>query len=65
MNNDTWNPYSFLSSRNPSRECLKRIRTDMKSIAEDPLPGIFCVYDDTHATVIHAIIVGPFDTVCT
>jgi ubiquitin-protein ligase len=60
--NPNWNPYDHLDGRNPSKECLKRIRTDLKSITDDPLPGIYCVHDDTHATVIHALVVGPFDT---
>jgi len=29
---------------------------------KDPLPLIFCVPDEDHATVVHALIAGPFDT---
>ena len=29
---------------------------------EKPLPGIYAVQDEVNATVIHAIIVGPFET---
>ena len=57
---DDWNPMGNLDSRVPTKECLKRVRSDMKKLSAEPLPGIFCVPDDLHATVVHAVIVGPF-----
>ena len=37
-------------------------RKDLKILFNDPLPGIFAIPDEFNATIIHAIIVGPFGT---
>lgn len=58
----TWEPLTNVQHRNPTAECLRRIRKDVKSLFRDPLPGIYVVPDDTNATLLHAIIVGPFGT---
>lgn len=57
-----WDPMEYLDSRSPTGDCLRRVRKDLKSLFKDPLPGIYCVPDSVHATLIHAIIVGPFGT---
>ena len=56
-----WDP-GELDGITPTRDCLKRIRRDVSSLLKDPLPGIYCVPDDTIVTKCHALIVGPFDT---
>lgn len=59
-----WDPLhpANLANRNPSLECRKRIRRDLKAMRASPLPLIFPVMDEDLATVVHALIVGPFDT---
>ena len=59
-----WDPLhpANLENRNPSLECRKRIRRDLKAMRASPLPLIFPVMDEDLATVVHALIVGPFDT---
>lgn len=57
-----WNPYLKMENRMPTAECLKRIRTDVKCLNNDPLLGIYAVPDEVYNTVIHALVVGPFDT---
>jgi len=59
-----WDPLHPSNSQNrvPTTECRKRIRKDLKSIAKDPLPLIFPMMDEDNCTIIHALIVGPFET---
>jgi len=57
-----WDPLEYLQSRNPTGDCLRRVRKDLKTLFKDPLPGIYAVPDNIHATLIHSIIVGPFGT---
>uniref|UniRef100_A0A7S2RPK1 Ubiquitin-conjugating enzyme E2 Z n=1 Tax=Rhizochromulina marina TaxID=1034831 RepID=A0A7S2RPK1_9STRA len=61
---EAWDPLhpGNLNDRIPTVECRKRIRRDMRSLQEDPLPSIFCVRDETYLTVLHALITGPFET---
>ena len=57
-----WDPLSTVSSRMPTKDCLKRVRNDIKSLYKDPLPGI-CIYpDEVIATMVHAILIGAFET---
>eukprot|EP01041_Mallomonas_annulata_P012562 gene12562-26455_t len=58
----SWDPYQFLENRAPTSDCLRRIRTDIKALFKNPLPGIYAVPDLEYATLVHAIIVGPFGT---
>jgi len=61
LRND-WDPLSTVSSRMPTKDCLKRVRNDIKSLYKDPLPGI-CIYpDEVIATMVHAILIGPWET---
>ena len=59
-----WDPQdkSWLASRKPTKECLQRVRNDLKSLTKSPLDGIFAVQDETVATVVHAVVLGPADT---
>lgn len=51
-----WDPFLCMSNRHPSKECLQRIRLDMKGLAKDPLPGIYCAPDETYNTyVLHDV----------
>jgi len=58
----TWDPLQHLENRNPTKGCLKRIRNDLKSLFKEPIPGIYAVPDDVNATVVHALLVGAFET---
>jgi len=57
-----WDPLEIMENRTPSKGCLKRIRSDLKALYNDPLPLIYAFQDDANATVVHALIIGPFDT---
>ncbi|CAM9146449.1 unnamed protein product [Hapterophycus canaliculatus] len=46
----------------PSRECIRRVRNDIRSVMRDPVPGLFVYPDEDLATVVHALVTGPFDT---
>lgn len=58
----SWDPMDHLKDRNPSKECLKRIRKDLLALQSDPLEGIFVFPDPNYATVLHALIIGPMET---
>ncbi|CAM9951254.1 unnamed protein product, partial [Phaeothamnion confervicola] len=45
-----------------SRDSLKRVRSDLRAVMSDPLPGIFVCPDESNVTVIYALVTGPFDT---
>eukprot|EP00752_Nemacystus_decipiens_P008465 g7565.t2 len=55
-----WMP--SLRRSNPSRECIRRVRNDIKSVMRDPVPGLFVCPDEDLVTVVHALVTGPFDT---
>jgi ubiquitin-conjugating enzyme E2 Z len=57
-----WDPFLDMDNRVPTSDCLKRVRSDLKSLIKEPLQGIYCVPDELYNTVIHALIVGPFET---
>ena len=60
-----WDPThdgALARDRAPTRECLRRIRKDLRTLQKDPLPGIFVVPDEASATVVHALVTGPFET---
>lgn len=58
-----WDPLKVMArDRNPTRECLRRIRKDLREAFSDPVPGIFIAPDDDCVTTVHALIVGPQDT---
>lgn len=46
----------------PSRMCLHRLRRDLMSLYEEPPHGIFAVPDDDNSTMVHALVIGPYDT---
>lgn len=63
MASNDWEPVlDGRASRAPTKNCLTRIRKDLKELMKHPLQGIYCVQDDTIATLLHAVIMGPFDT---
>ncbi|CAM9477772.1 unnamed protein product [Discosporangium mesarthrocarpum] len=57
---DKWKPTA--ERGNPSRECIKRVRHDVRSLARDPIPGIFACPDEDVVTLVHGLVVGPTDT---
>ena len=59
-----WDPLGDHRNRLPTRECLRRIRKDLRTLQKDPLPGIFVVPDEVCATIVHALVTGPFETPC-
>jgi hypothetical protein len=44
--NNNWEPILNMDNRAPSSECVKRVRSDLKFLLRDPLPGIYCVPDE-------------------
>lgn len=56
MNCPEWDAYQ------PSSQCLQRIRRDLMSLYNDPPHGIFVVPDENNLTLVHALVVGPYDT---
>lgn len=59
---NVWHPYINTKNRSPTPQCLRRIRSDVKYLNKEPLLGIYCLPDEDNCTVLHALIVGPFDT---
>lgn len=57
-----WKPDFSMENRNPSKEAIKRIRTDLKHLLQNDLSGIYCIPDENYSMICHALIVGPFDT---
>jgi ubiquitin-conjugating enzyme E2 Z len=57
-----WKPDLNMENRSPSTNAVKRIRTDLKQILKNDLPGIYCIPDENYSMICHALIVGPFDT---
>lgn len=61
-NRTSWDPLECLHHRMPTPAALKRIRSDIRNMFKDPLPGIFVVPDEDNAVLAHAIVTGPFET---
>ena len=59
---NSWDPHEHIFGRSPSKEAIRRIRNDLRQIYSDPPQGIYVVQDEILVTLLHAIIVGPFDT---
>jgi ubiquitin-protein ligase len=58
-----WDPQKVSPPQSkPPKECLRRIRKDIKMLFKDPLPGVCVCVDEADMTLIHAIITGPFET---
>jgi hypothetical protein len=34
-----WDPFLSMRNRHPTKECIKRVRKDIKDLLKDPLPG--------------------------
>eukprot|EP00904_Undaria_pinnatifida_P002692 jgi/Undpi1/12423/HiC_scaffold_5.g02095.m1 len=57
--------YSWIPSlreSKPSRECVRRVKKDIRTLMRDPVHGLFVYPDEDLVTVVHALITGPFDT---
>ncbi|CAM9428905.1 unnamed protein product [Scytosiphon promiscuus] len=59
---DRYNWMPSLCRSKPSRECIRRVRNDIRSVMRDPVPGLFVYPDEDLVTVVHALVTGPFDT---
>ena len=56
-----WDP--MLAAAAPAtRQCLKRIKKDLRDLFGNPLHGICVTYDQTDITKIHALVTGPDGT---
>mmetsp|Transcript_23710 Transcript_23710/g.47872 ORF Transcript_23710/g.47872 Transcript_23710/m.47872 type:complete len:325 (+) Transcript_23710:127-1101(+) len=58
---ETWDPLTMPKGA-PASWCLRRIKKDLRSLYADPLPGIFVYVDETDFTLVHALVVGPFES---
>ncbi|KAG5175225.1 ubiquitin-conjugating enzyme E2 Z [Tribonema minus] len=58
---DSWQPKEKEQGA-PTRECMKRLMTDLRAVMRLPLPGIFVALDEQNATLVHGLVVGPDDT---
>ncbi|CAH8832149.1 unnamed protein product [Trichobilharzia szidati] len=58
----SWDPEHRGNELPVSGDCLLRITKDLRSICNDPAPGICVVPDSDDMTKIYALITGPFDT---
>ncbi|KAL3197318.1 hypothetical protein MRX96_044967 [Rhipicephalus microplus] len=50
--------------KQPSGQCLLRLKLDPKNIIDHPVPGIFVEPEKGNVTYVHAVIVGPDNTPC-
>ena len=58
-----WDP--ILAAAEPAtRQCLKRIKKDLKDLFKDPLEGVCVTFDSMDITRLHALVTGPSDTPC-
>ncbi|KAH7943086.1 ubiquitin-conjugating enzyme E2 Z [Rhipicephalus sanguineus] len=46
----------------PTPQCLMRIQRDLAELHADPPPGVFAAPEESDVSVIHAVIVGPWNT---
>ncbi|KAF6775977.1 hypothetical protein AHF37_04547 [Paragonimus kellicotti] len=59
---DVWDPESKTDQKTATESCLLRITKDLRTICNDPAPGICVIPDETDMTRAYALITGPFDT---
>ena len=59
-----WDPLSSpdWDSQPATQQCFARIKRDVMSLCKDPPMGIFVAPDEDNLTIIHALIIGPYDT---
>ncbi|CAL8107205.1 unnamed protein product [Calicophoron daubneyi] len=57
-----WDPEKNDVQKPVSNACILRITKDLRSICNDPAPGICVIPDDEDLTKAYALITGPFDT---
>ena len=51
-----WDPYKVLpSGTKPPKDCIRRIRKDIKTLFKEPLPGICVCVDESDMTLLHAV----------
>ncbi|KAL1443954.1 hypothetical protein MTO96_030112 [Rhipicephalus appendiculatus] len=46
----------------PTPQCLQRIQRDLAELNADPPPGVFVAPEENDMSVLHAVIVGSWDT---
>ncbi|PAA53145.1 hypothetical protein BOX15_Mlig030329g1 [Macrostomum lignano] len=56
-----WDP-EFAPNAPLPASCLARVKNELVSIFNDPIPGIFVVQDDADLGKVHALLTGPFET---
>eukprot|EP00928_Gymnodinium_smaydae_P032338 TRINITY_DN23449_c0_g1_i1.p1 TRINITY_DN23449_c0_g1~~TRINITY_DN23449_c0_g1_i1.p1 ORF type:complete len:733 (+),score=53.40 TRINITY_DN23449_c0_g1_i1:49-2247(+) len=62
---ESWDPLTTLSQtahRQPTTTCLKRLASELVSMRNEPMPGIWVCPNGCVATMLHALIAGPADT---
>ncbi|KAL3206411.1 hypothetical protein MRX96_040099 [Rhipicephalus microplus] len=50
--------------KQPSGQCLLRLKLDLKNIIDHPVPGIFVEPEKGNVTYVHTVIVGADNTPC-
>lgn len=50
------------SFSSPTKSCVRRIQSDLKSMFKEPIDGILAIPDQKRVNVVHALITGPVDT---
>ncbi|KAH8009082.1 hypothetical protein HPB51_010272 [Rhipicephalus microplus] len=46
----------------PTQPCLQTIHRDLAELQADPSPGVFVAPEENDMTVVHAVIIGSWDT---
>ncbi|CAL4068321.1 unnamed protein product, partial [Meganyctiphanes norvegica] len=46
----------------PGNLCAGRVKKDLSTIFNEPLPGIFAIPEEENLFKVHCLIIGPFDT---
>ncbi|VDP95133.1 unnamed protein product [Echinostoma caproni] len=60
--NESWDPEWKAEQGVPSETCFLRITKDLRTICNDPAPGICVIPDNDDLTRVYALVTGPFDT---
>lgn len=56
-----WDPHRF-PTRQPSKQCLRRVQRDLAQVLRDPVPGAFVFPDENESTAIHCLLAGNEET---